>query len=83
MAGCDGPGWAISSASRPCSRSTGRKGPLWRAREDYALSLLISEVLPIWHAARDKAEQDGAADDVMALSLRGGHEGRGRPEVRL
>ena len=25
-AGCGGPGWAISSASRPCSRSTGRKG---------------------------------------------------------
>ena len=59
------------------------QGPLWRAREDYALSLLTSEELPIWHAARDKAEQDGAADDVMALSLRGGHEGRGRPEVRL
>jgi len=59
------------------------QGPLWRAREDYALSLLTSEELPIWHAARDKAEQDGVADDVMALSLRGGHEGRGRPEVRL
>ena len=35
------------------------QGPLWRAREDYALSLLTAEELPVWHAARDKAEQDG------------------------
>ena len=34
-------------------------GPLWRPREDNTLSLLTAEELPIWHAARDKAEQDG------------------------
>jgi len=34
-------------------------GALWRPREDYTLSLLTAEELPIWHAARDKAEQDG------------------------
>jgi SAM-dependent methyltransferase len=35
------------------------QGPIWRPREDYTLSLLTAEELPIWHAARDKAEQDG------------------------
>jgi SAM-dependent methyltransferase len=34
-------------------------GPIWRPREDYTLSLLTTEELPIWHAARDKAEADG------------------------
>jgi SAM-dependent methyltransferase len=34
-------------------------GALWRPREDYTLSLLTAEELPIWHAARAKAEQDG------------------------
>jgi hypothetical protein len=49
---CTGPGSAVSSASpRP-------EGPLWRPREDYALSLLTAEELPIWHAARDKAAED-------------------------
>jgi len=33
--------------------------PLWRPREDYALSLLTAEELPIWNAARDKAVEDG------------------------
>jgi SAM-dependent methyltransferase len=35
------------------------QGPIWRPREDHALSLLTAEELPIWHAARDKAEADG------------------------
>ena len=35
------------------------QGALWRPREDYALSLLTAEELPIWHAARDKAAEDG------------------------
>ena len=34
-------------------------GPLWRPREDYTLSLLTAEELPIWQAARDKADADG------------------------
>jgi len=34
-------------------------GPLWRPREDYALSLLTAEEFPIWHAARDRADEDG------------------------
>ena len=34
-------------------------GPIWRNREDYVLSQLSLEELPLWHAARDKAEQDG------------------------
>jgi ubiquinone/menaquinone biosynthesis C-methylase UbiE len=34
-------------------------GPIWRYREDHALSLLGPEELPIWHAARDQAAQDG------------------------
>jgi SAM-dependent methyltransferase len=35
------------------------EGPLWRQREDYTLSLLAAEELPLWYAARDKAQQDG------------------------
>jgi SAM-dependent methyltransferase len=35
------------------------QGPIWRPREDHALSLLTAEELPIWQAARDKAEADG------------------------
>jgi SAM-dependent methyltransferase len=34
-------------------------GPIWRNREDYVLSQLSLEELPLWHAERDKAEQDG------------------------
>ncbi len=34
-------------------------GPIWRYREDHVLSLLTKEELAIWHAVRDKAEQDG------------------------
>ena len=35
------------------------QGPLWRPREDYTVSLLAAEELPIWHAARQKAAEDG------------------------
>jgi hypothetical protein len=34
-------------------------GPIWRNREDYVLSQLSLEELPLWHAERDKAEHDG------------------------
>jgi len=33
-------------------------GPIWRNREDHVLSQLSLEELPLWHAARDRAEQD-------------------------
>jgi SAM-dependent methyltransferase len=42
-------------------------GPIWRYREDYVLSLLTKEELAIWHAVRDKAEQDGTL--IMAHPL--------------
>jgi SAM-dependent methyltransferase len=34
-------------------------GPIWRNREDYVLSHLSVEELPLWHAARDTAEREG------------------------
>jgi len=34
-------------------------GPIWRNREDHVLSVLSPEELPIWHAERDKAEDEG------------------------
>lgn len=34
-------------------------GPIWRNREDHVLSQLSPEELPIWHAARDRAEEEG------------------------
>ena len=34
-------------------------GPIWRNREDHVLSQLSREELPPWHAARDRAEQEG------------------------
>ena len=34
-------------------------GPIWRNREDHVLSQLSLEALPLWHTARDRAEQDG------------------------
>ena len=34
-------------------------GPIWRNREDHVLSQLSLEELPLWHAARDRAEQEG------------------------
>jgi ubiquinone/menaquinone biosynthesis C-methylase UbiE len=33
--------------------------PIWRYREDHVLSLLDPEELAVWHAAREKAVQDG------------------------
>ncbi len=34
-------------------------GPIWRNREDHVLSQLSPGELPIWHAERDRAAQDG------------------------
>jgi SAM-dependent methyltransferase len=33
-------------------------GPIWRNREDHILSQLSPEELPIWHAARDRAQEE-------------------------
>jgi SAM-dependent methyltransferase len=35
------------------------EGPLWRQREDYTVSLLAAEELPLWYSARQKAQEDG------------------------
>ncbi|MCW5740404.1 MAG: methyltransferase domain-containing protein [Alphaproteobacteria bacterium] len=35
------------------------EGPIWRYREDHALSLLSADQMPIWRATRDAAEQAG------------------------
>jgi hypothetical protein len=50
------------------ARSSG--GPLWRKREDYTRSLLAAEELPLWHKARDKAQEDGVFDDRLALGTK-------------
>ncbi|MBV9198894.1 MAG: methyltransferase domain-containing protein [Alphaproteobacteria bacterium] len=34
-------------------------GPIWRNREDHVLSQLSPDELPIWHAERDRAAQEG------------------------
>src|SRR5215472_14087979 len=34
-------------------------GPIWRNREDHVLSQLSPEELTVWHAARDRAEEEG------------------------
>jgi ubiquinone/menaquinone biosynthesis C-methylase UbiE len=34
-------------------------GPIWRNREDHVLSQLSPEELRVWHAKRDRAEEDG------------------------
>jgi hypothetical protein len=34
-------------------------GPIWRNRKDHVLSQLSLEELPLWRAARHRAEQDG------------------------
>ena len=41
--------------------------PIWRYREDHVLSLLSSDELPVWHAARDKAAADGTLLSAHAL----------------
>jgi SAM-dependent methyltransferase len=42
-------------------------GPIWRYREDHVLSLLDTEELAIWHAARAKAAADGTLLCAHAL----------------
>jgi SAM-dependent methyltransferase len=34
-------------------------GPIWRNREDHVLSQLSPQELTVWHAARDRAEEEG------------------------
>jgi SAM-dependent methyltransferase len=34
-------------------------GPIWRNREDHVLSQLSPQELAVWHAERDKAEEEG------------------------
>src|SRR5215472_4629248 len=34
-------------------------GPIWRNREDHVLSQLSPEELPLWHAERNRAEEEG------------------------
>jgi hypothetical protein len=57
------------------------------ASEDYTLSLLTAEELPIWHAARDKAEADGvlmvAWPFHCAVGRKPGPKHSPRPHVRL
>jgi hypothetical protein len=42
-------------------------GPIWRYREDHALSLLTPDELPIWQEARANAERDGVLPAVHSL----------------
>jgi SAM-dependent methyltransferase len=42
-------------------------GPIWRYREDHVLSLLASDELPVWHAARAKAAAEGTLIAAHAL----------------
>jgi len=34
-------------------------GPIWRNREDHVLSQLSLQELPLWHAERNRAEEEG------------------------
>jgi ubiquinone/menaquinone biosynthesis C-methylase UbiE len=43
------------------------EGPIWRYREDYVLSLLTPEELPVWQEARAKAAADGALLTAHAM----------------
>jgi ubiquinone/menaquinone biosynthesis C-methylase UbiE len=49
-------------------------GPIWRYREDHVLSLLDGEELAIWHAARDRAAQEGLLLTAHALHGAIGHK---------
>jgi ubiquinone/menaquinone biosynthesis C-methylase UbiE len=49
-------------------------GPIWRYREDHVLSLLDGEELAIWHAARDRAAQEGLLLTAHALHGAVGHK---------
>ena len=51
-------------------------GPIWRYREDHVLSLLDPEELAVWHAAREKAVQDG-----LLLSAHPLHAAVGRKPI--
>jgi SAM-dependent methyltransferase len=42
-------------------------GPIWRYREDHVLSVLSADELPVWHAARAKAEAEGTLLAAHAL----------------
>jgi len=42
-------------------------GPIWRYREDHVLSLLDSDELPVWHAARERAAAEGTLLAAHAL----------------
>jgi SAM-dependent methyltransferase len=42
-------------------------GPIWRYREDHVLSLLDTDELPVWHAARAKAAAEGTLLAAHAL----------------
>ena len=58
------------------------EGPLWRQREDYTVSLLAAEELPLWYAARDQAQQDGVLMTAWPFTARSerspGPEGKTR-----
>ena len=49
-------------------------GPIWRYREDHVLSLLDPAELAIWHAARDRAAQEGLLLTAHALHGAVGHK---------
>jgi ubiquinone/menaquinone biosynthesis C-methylase UbiE len=49
-------------------------GPIWRYREDHVLSLLDPEELAVWHAARDRAAQEGLLLTAHALHGAVGHK---------
>ena len=54
--------------SYPCLITLDRPdGPIWRYREDHVLSLLDPEELPVWHAVRAKAAEEGTLLAAHAL----------------
>jgi len=54
--------------SYPCLITLDRPdGPIWRYREDHVLSVLSADELPVWHAARDKAAEEGTLLAAHAL----------------
>ena len=59
IAACGGRAWAIWLVAPSLITLDRPEGPLWRQREDYTLSLLAAEELPLWHEARGKAQEEG------------------------
>jgi SAM-dependent methyltransferase len=57
-------------------------GGLWRPREDYALSLLTAEELPIWRAAYDRAAEDEVLMTAWPFHC-GRDQARSPPDRRL